>query len=233
MKTIPYYEQIMETLSPLNPQPMKTYRGEDITEFEKIEAEMMIYEMRCFEAEKLDKIVTIKADIAGGNFIVWATTIAPSDEYPLPIFSSEILLRVGDVKVRVDFHPLADCARDMDYFERYMMPMETIWENYKDLEGAGIERRPWARVLASPFYTYGKFHEENIEATTLDITIDYLKLYVKFWSEAKKADQTYMTTLNERKRAILQTFREKDPGEKPLERILGEEKAHRLIDLLF
>jgi len=140
---------------------------------------------------------------------------------------------VSDVKVRVDFHPLADCARDMVYFERYLMPMETIWEKYKDLEGVGIERRPWARVLASPFYTFGKFHEENIEYTALDITIDYLKLYVKFWSEAEKGDQTYMDSLNERKRAILQTFREKDPGERPLKKTLGEEKAHRLLDLLF
>jgi len=233
MKTIPYYERIMETLSPLKPRPMKTYRGGDITEFEKIEAEMMIYEMQCFEADKLDKITTIKADIAGGNFIVWATTVVPNNEYPLPIFGSEIIHRVSDVKVRVDFHPLADCARDMGYFEKYMMPMETIWEKYKDLEGTGIERRPWARVLASPFNTFGKFHEGNIDDTALDITVDYLKLYVKFWSETEKAEQAYMTSLNERKRAILRTFREKDPGEKPLKKILGEEKAYRLMDLLF
>ena len=30
-----------------------------------------------------------------------------------------------------------------------------------------------------------------------------------------------------------QIFRERDPGEKPLKKILGEEKARRLIDLLF
>jgi hypothetical protein len=233
MKTIPYYERIMETLSPLTPRPMKTYRGGDITEFERIEDEMMIYEMRCFEADKLDKITTIKADIAGGGFIVQATTIVPADEYPLPIFGSEILQTEGYISLRVDFYPLADCARDMGYYDRYMLPMEPIWEKYKDLEGVGMEKRHWAKVMASPFYTFGKLHQENIADTALDLTIDYLQLYVKFCSETEKADKTYMASLNERKKAMLQIFRERDPGEKPLKKILGEEKAHRLIDLLF
>ena len=35
MKTIPYYERLMETLSPLNPQPMKTYKEENLTELDK------------------------------------------------------------------------------------------------------------------------------------------------------------------------------------------------------
>ena len=233
MKTIPYYDRIMETLSPLNPQQMKSYRGEDITEFERIEAEMLIYEMRCFKADKLEKITTIKADIAGGGFIVNATIIVPSDEYPLPIFSSEIMQTEAHVSLRVDFHPLADCARDMDYFERYLEPMEPIWEKYKDIEGVGMEKRHWAKVLASPFYTFGKLHQENIDDTTLDITIDYLKLYTKLCSETEKADPTYMVPLTERKRAMLKIFEERDPGEKPLKKILGEEKAHRLMELLF
>ena len=233
MKTIPYYERVVETLSPLKPQPVKTYRGEDITEFGRIETEMMIYEMRCFETNKLDKITTIKADIASGGFIVHATTIVPADEYPIPIFGSEIMQATGHVSLRVDFHPLADCARDMEYFERFLAPMESIWEKYKDIEGVGMERRHWAKILASPFYTFGKLHQENIEDTTLDITVDYLKLYVKLCSETEKADRAYMATLNERKRAMLQIFREKDPGEKPLKKILGEEKAHRLMNLLF
>ena len=233
METIPYYDRIVETLSPLNPRPMKTYRGEDITQFERIEAEMMIYEMRCFETDKLEKINTIKADIAGGGFIVQATTIVPTDEYPLPIFGSEILQAEGYVSLRVDFYPLADCARDMGYFERYMSPMEPIWEKYKDIEGVGMEKRHWAKVMASPFYTFGKLHQENIANTALDLTVDYLKLYVKFCSETEKADQAYMTALNERKKAMLQIFRERDPGEKPLKKILGEEKTHRLLDLLF
>ena len=61
---------------------MTTYRGDDITQFERIESDMMIHTMRCFEADKLDKIVTIKADIMDGKIIVWATTIVPTGEYP-------------------------------------------------------------------------------------------------------------------------------------------------------
>ena len=81
MKTISYYEKMMETLSPLNPRPMKTHRGEDITEFERIETEMMIYEMRCFEADKLDKITTIKDDIAGVTTRKLETSSLPINIY--------------------------------------------------------------------------------------------------------------------------------------------------------
>ena len=91
MKDIAYTERIIEALAPLNPKPMTTYRGDDITQFDKIETEMMVHTMQCFEADKLDKIVTIKADIMGGKIIVWATTIVPTDEYPLPLFTSGLV----------------------------------------------------------------------------------------------------------------------------------------------
>jgi hypothetical protein len=234
MKTIPYYDRIIETLSPLNPQPMKTYKGENLAELERIEVELMIHEMRCFEADKLDKIVTIKADIMEGKLVIHAMNIMPNDEYPLPIFTSEIIQAVNQVSLRVDFIPLADCALDMDYFERFLMPMEDLWKECKDLEGAGIERHAFARILTSPFYGYGKFkYDETIEDKSLDITLDYLKLYVKLWSETEKGDPSYMAPLNKRKEAILQIYRDWDPGRGPLKRTVGDEMAHRLISILF
>jgi len=235
MKTIPFFEKIIETLSPLNPQPMKTYRGEDITQFEKIETEMMTHHMQCFEADKLDKIITIKADIMGGKIVVWGITIVPTDEYPLPLFTSEIVQAVNHLSLRADLIPLADLARDMEYLDKYMVPMEEIWKKYKDIEGIGRERYLWHMVMLSPFYTFGKvkYDIEDIEEKSLDITIDYLTLYAKLWAEAEKADPAYMESLNGRKRSILKTMMEKDPGEGPLKKALGAEKAHKILSLLF
>jgi hypothetical protein len=42
-----------------------------------------------------------------------------------------------------------------------------------------------------------------------------------------------MTSLNERKRAILQTYRERDPGQGPSRKALGEEKSRQAMELLF
>ena len=91
MKDIPYFERVIEAQKPFNPRPMKKYRDYDITEFEEIETEMMKYSMKCFEADKLDKIINIKADIMGGKIIVWATTIVPADEYAIPLFTAEVV----------------------------------------------------------------------------------------------------------------------------------------------
>ena len=140
MKNLAYKEKIIETLAPTNPKPMTTYRGDDITQFEKIETEMMVHTMQCFEADKLDKIVTIKADIMGGKLIVWATTIVPTDEYPLPLFTSEVVQAVNHLSFRVDLIPLADCGRDVEYLEKYVAPIEPSWEKYKDIEGMRTEK---------------------------------------------------------------------------------------------
>jgi hypothetical protein len=235
LKTIPYFERITETLAPLNPRPMKIYQGENITQFERFETEMMIHTMRCFKSEKLDKIVMIKAEIMGGKIIVYGTTIVPTDEYPFPMFTSEIVQAVNHLSLRADLIPLADCGRDMAYLEKYMVPMEELWGKYKDIEGMGVERYLWHRVMLSPFYAYGKikYDVEHIEEKALDITIDYLKLFILFWSEGEKADPTYMELLNGRKRAMLKTMMENDPGEGPLKKALGKEKAKKLLSLLF
>lgn len=235
MKDIPYFERVIEAQKPLNPRPMETYQGDDITEFEKIETDMMVHTMKCFEADKLDKIINIKADIMGGKIIVWATTIVPADEYALPMFTAEIVQAVNHLSLRADLIPLADCGRDMDYLEKYMVPIEELWKKYKDIKGAGMEKYLWQRVMLSPFYVFGKFKYEieNIEETALKAVIDYLNLYIKFWSEAEKADPSYMELLNGRKRDMLKIMLENDPGEGPLRKALGEEKAHKILALLF
>jgi hypothetical protein len=42
-----------------------------------------------------------------------------------------------------------------------------------------------------------------------------------------------MELLNGRKRDMLKIMQENDPGEGPLRKALGEEKAHKILSLLF
>lgn len=235
MKKIPYYQNIVETLKPLSPQRLTQYQGEDITQFEEIKIEMMTQDLRAFKADKLKKIVTITTEVMGGKIIVYGTIIIPEDDYPLPIFTSEIVFTGNHLGLRVDFIPLADCARDLDYLEKYVMPMEDLWKKHKGIEGSGIERYVWQRVMLSPFYSYGKYKYEiaNIEEQVLEITIDYLKLYTKLWADVQPADSGYMKLLNDRKNIMLKTMLENDPGEMWLKQSLDEQTAKRIMALLF
>ncbi len=235
MKTIPYYERIYEALAPFDPQPMTTYNGEDITEFKEIKTEMMTQYLRIFSADKVDKIVSLTTEILGGKIVVHGTTIVPTDEYPFPLFTSELVQAVNHLSLRVDFIPLADLACDEDYMEKYITPMEDLWKRHRDIEGAGIERYVWQRVMLSPYYSYGKFKYsvDSIEETSLEITVDYLKLYAQLWADVQKADPDYMMALNNRKKTMLNTMLEYDPGEGPLKQELGAEKAKKILALLF
>ncbi|RMF97992.1 MAG: hypothetical protein D6734_00985 [Candidatus Schekmanbacteria bacterium] len=234
MKAIPYFDEILDGIKPMNPVEMKEYKGNDISEFRKIETDMMTQEIICYSADKIDKIVTMKSTILGGKLIVWATNIVPSDEYDLPIFSSE-LVQGSHISLRVDLIPTADCGRDINYLKKYVEPIQPLWEKYKDIEGMCLERYLWFRVMLSPFYTCGKFkyEQEGIEDKCLEITKDYLNLYVKFWQEAEKQNSEYMKSLVERKRKMFETLRENDPGGGPLKKALGEEKAEIILSLLF
>ena len=234
MKTIPYFDRLLETLAPLNPRQVKTHRGEDISDLERIEVDMMTYDMKCFEADNLDKIVGIKADIMDGKLVIHAMNIFPNDECPLPMFTSEIIQAANHVGLRVDLIPLADFALDMDYFHKYLMPLEDMWKICKDKDGAVFERHHWARALSSPFYGYGKYkYNDTIEEESLDITDEYLKIYVKLWQEVEKPGQAYMAPLNKRKRAIIDIYKEWDPGRGPLKSTVGDELADRIMDVLF
>jgi hypothetical protein len=235
MKKIPYYDRIVEALAPLNPQRMKEYKGEDITDVEEIKIEMMTQQLRAFKADKITKILTLTTEVMGGKIVVYSTTIIPEDDYPLPMFTSEIVFTSTHLGLRVDFIPLADCAMDPDYLEKYIMPIEDLWKKYKDIEGSGIERYVWQRVMLSPFYSYGKFkyEVENIEDKSLEITIEYLKLYTKLWAEVQPAAPGYMKALNERKKFMLKTMLDNDPGEFWLKQSLDEHTARKIISLIF
>jgi len=234
-KQIPYYEKIMKSLEPLFPQAMTEYNGEDITQFHEIKTEGFTQHLRAFKADKISKILTLTTEVMGGAIVVYGTTIIPEDNYPLPLFTSEVVFTATHLSLRVDLIPLADLTMDEPYLEKYMMPMEDLWKKYRKIEGAGIERYVWQRVMLSPFYTYGKYKYslEDIDKKCLDITAEYLDLYVKLWKDVQPADPGYMERLNERKKVMLKTMCEYDPGEFWLKQDLGEEKAKKILALLF
>jgi hypothetical protein len=85
----------------------------------------------------------------------------------------------------------------------------------------------WFRTLTSPYIitTEAEATPENQERL-LDLTLDYLKVYIDLWKKEEPSPPEYMKELNARKEAIRITFQERDSiGDMMLTRALGKELA--------
>ncbi len=86
----------------------------------------------------------------------------------------------------------------------------------------------WFRAVSSPYIitTECDATKEN-QGKLLDLTLDYLKVYIDLWKKEEKSPPEYMKELNARKKAIRKTFEERDSiGDMMLTKAIGKELAH-------
>ena len=86
----------------------------------------------------------------------------------------------------------------------------------------------WFRTINSPYLitTEPEATRENQERL-LNLTLDYLKVYIDLWKKEEPSSPEYMKELNARKEAIRKTFEERDSiGDMMLTKTLGKELAH-------
>ncbi len=71
--------------------------------------------------------------------------------------------------------------------------------------------------------------QENI----LSLASDYLEVYYDLWKKDEPADAAYLERLRERKQAIRQNLKDKDPGGLMLENSVGHELTELTLEVLF
>ena len=179
-KPQPVVETIWPILSKLNPKPMTTSEGQDVTDLQEMRAPIIEGTELCFSADKIGKLVISVIVIMKGLNCAWLC-ICPNDDYDFPIFELDLFEYPDIVFFILDMHPLRDLAVDTWYREKYLDPVEPIWKKYLDLNDPQ-HKYDWLDALFSPYSICGHHKpaddkRSNI-ARMLECTVKYLEYYV-------------------------------------------------------
>ena len=136
----------------------------------------------------------------------------------------------------LDLYPLADCICDLEYMDKYLMPLEDAYEKaLKDFDKK-VPRDPhWFKALTSPFYVTADFSPSTkaSQSRVIETKVDYLEQFYQLWQNEEPGDSTYLKPLLKRKEAIRQCLKENDPGGFMLEKAVGKEQADLHLEVLF
>jgi hypothetical protein len=195
----------------------------------------------CYRAQKLEKITFVQLELVKkyyGNII----TIWPADEYALPILIISVDENPSATHFFVDCMSLADCVMDTSYRKSYLDPLEPAWKKYKFIRDLPnfpdyeVNLYSWMRAISSPYLITRRVppnKPKGIRGDLIRLGVDYLKIYLDMWKNAKLHDRQYMNSLNQRKAKIREHFRRgKDPDGNfwwKGERYLGSDLTNALI----
>jgi hypothetical protein len=235
----PVVERMEEALKAFDGELMDTYGGQDITVLRELkgkeEGGITSSSRRLYKADKMEKIVftthRFKDKLLSCGVIVW-----PDDEHALPAYSLYWAESAKGSYYIIDFFPMADCICDIPYMERYLDPLETIYNK-------GIKYFPeqlgrstnWFRALMSPYCLTGDFAPSTKDTQTklMELIFEYLKVYTELWKQDEPRSAEYMKPLGARKDAIKRAFHERDPGGQMLALAVGEELAELSVKVSY
>jgi hypothetical protein len=232
----PYGDEILKAIESFGGTKMETYNGEDITPLWDLKGGPILWSWKyLYSAPKLEKIV-VAVQSFRDKLMTYMTAIWPDDKHALPVFSSFWAESAKGCYFIIDLYPTADCICDIPYLEQYLDPLEDIYtEGKKHFPNVSGRDSSWYRSLVSPYYINADFHPstKDKQDRLLKLTLDYLKIYHSLWEKDEARNPEYMKRLNERKLAIRENMRAKDPGEVMIENAVGKEIAKLSLRVLF
>jgi hypothetical protein len=235
--TFPAYEdRMMAVIEKFGLEKMETYKGKDITKLWDMKGGGLVWSHKyLYTAPKIEKII-FSVQSFRDKLMCYTTSIWPDDDYALPIYSSFWAESAKGSYMLIDLYPTADCIVDLPYMEKYLTPLEDAYDKgLKNFYERGTRDPEWWRAFSSPYALTADFgpstkkSQENI----LSLATDYLEIYYDLWEKDEPADAAYLERLHERKQAIRQNLKDKDPGGLMLENSVGHELTELTLEVLF
>jgi hypothetical protein len=123
-----------------------------------------------------------------------------------------------------------------EYVEQYLAPLEDLYEKGAKIFPERFGRSPeWFRALVSPYCLTADFapSTKKTQDAILELTLEYLAIYIDLWKKDEPRDPAYMKPLIQRRNAIKTIFIKNDPGAKMVQVAAGHETAELSIRLSF
>jgi len=234
---LPVLDTIYPIIQKLQPELMDSYCGVDVTDIRTISAPMLEGCMFGFSTDKIEKI-NIGYMVFMKRMTVTPLMIFPRDEYNFPIFSAEIIENPENSHFLLDMHPLKDLVIDQEYRKTYLDPIEPVWKDYLDVHN-DVNPNVWYRTFLSPYPIAGLHKPIGAERSNVKRTLEVLSKYLEYYVETLVPQAKPVTDPGDKdfalqkKAAIRNIYRTQDPGAGPLVKVLGVERAKKVIDLLF
>jgi len=226
---VPMVELGEEMLKQINPKPLKSFDGVDLTELAKRhDHPMMSFRMESHCTAKAEKIdLSWYFYMPKSPRMTQCVVVCPTDDYDLPVFIADLDQRPhpNPSSLIVDFWPTVDPAADEWYKEKYYDGLKPFYAKYWDLGPQKIIFHPdmtWWRLLSSPWELNLEVPLDRTDILT-NIFKDYFNYYIELYKKAEPIkDPRIKDHVIRRKKFQRKWFRENDPAKGVIIRALGE-----------
>jgi hypothetical protein len=164
-----------------------------------------------------------------GSMLVHFGSIQPGADYDFPVFGFTFACASKFLIAVLDLHPV---AKDKEYTEKYLAPLESIAEKYAWIpktEGGRSEVHDWAKKYDSGYALYRWCDPQYLPQIEVAFR-DYLQV---FCACINKAEPLTDPALRARREQYLKQYRDDyiayDPGSAPLQHHFGEEWGERYL----
>lgn len=183
-----------------------------------------------FKGPKIEKVYLGGGESPRG--LMCQGLIYPSDDYDYPSFGYDWAVFAKPqayVFAFVDLHPL---RREKKYGERYLQPIEVVYDKYERFHPYQMaQRAEWSKPFRSGHGYLGRLPVENI-GDSINLIVDYLEIWLHFWREAKpQKDPKLRDQTLAQKEAMREAY--KSHGTGTYTKRYGKEIANKLMDLLY
>jgi len=227
---------MMQVIEKFGIEKLETYKGKDVTKLWDMKGGGMAWSYKyLYSAPKLEKIVCSVQSFRD-KLMCYTTIIWPDDNHALPAYSSFWAESAKGSYMLIDLYPTVDCIMDLPHMEHYLTPLEDAYDKgVKNFPEKPTRDPDWWRAFASPYAITADFgpSTKQTQENILSLAIDYLEVYHSLWEKDEPRDAEYMKKLNERKQAIRQNLKDKDPGGLMLENSVGHEMTELTLEVLF
>jgi len=195
-------------------------------EVETIKLPLGLITIRCYnwKADGIRKIYFMRLKSVFSFLDIAGTSIYPEPCLDIPIFNCDFNGMGKNVVPIINFVSLFD---EPAYREKYIKPMEAVYERYKHLPR--LQPSDFMKTHLAPYCTFARVKKNLIEEV-LQCGIDYLNLYLVILIKAEKnEDPSFQEKVKKAQDHYINDLVTKDPSRKMLGKIIGKERAERIF----